>query len=158
VPELRLRQRHDDHQRCLRLPLSGGRKRRTICDRQRASLLFDHFLLSRPRQPRDAERAGDGADPVSLAARLIGARRGTTAVEFALIALPLLLLLLGIIEFGRMLWTQSALHYAVQEAARCAAVNPGTCAGSSATQNYAVARAGGLNLSPAVFTVSSPAC
>jgi hypothetical protein len=47
---------------------------------------------------------------------------GTAAVEFGLIALPALMLLLGSMEVGRMMWTQSALNFATEEAARYASV------------------------------------
>jgi Flp pilus assembly pilin Flp len=48
--------------------------------------------------------------------------RGAAALEFALIAPVLLLLLLGIIEFGFMFQAQLALTHAAREGARMAAV------------------------------------
>ena len=53
--------------------------------------------------------------------------RGATAVEVALILSPLLLMVLGVTDGGRMLWTQNTLQYAVEQAARCAVVNTTTC-------------------------------
>jgi len=44
--------------------------------------------------------------------------RGSTAVEFALILPILLMLLFGIIDFGRLLYTQEVLNTAVREGAR----------------------------------------
>lgn len=85
-------------------------------------------------------------------------RRGATAVEFALILPPFLLLLLGVVEFGRALWTQSALHFAVEESARCAAVDATNCATTTQVQNFAVSRAKGLGLNNTVFTLTTPAC
>ena len=61
-------------------------------------------------------------------------REGAAAVEFGLIAPVFLFLLLGTIEIGRLLWTQNALNYAVQEAARCTTLN--TC-GSGGAAAYA---------------------
>jgi Flp pilus assembly protein TadG len=90
--------------------------------------------------------------------RCLRARTGATALEFALVAPPFFLLLLGIVEFGRVMWTQSALHFAVEEAARCASVDATNCGSTSAVQNYAVTRTAGLDIAPAVFSVSSPAC
>ncbi len=58
--------------------------------------------------------------------------RGVAAVEFALIVLPLLLMVLGIIDGGRMLWTQNSLQYAVEQAARCAVVNSKTTCSTAA--------------------------
>ncbi|MBP1886651.1 TadE/TadG family type IV pilus assembly protein [Sinorhizobium mexicanum] len=43
---------------------------------------------------------------------------GATAVEFALVCLPLLLLMLGIIEFGRAFYVRNDLSYAADFAAR----------------------------------------
>ncbi|TIS55699.1 TadE/TadG family type IV pilus assembly protein [Mesorhizobium sp.] len=43
---------------------------------------------------------------------------GTTAIEFATICLPLLLLTLGIVEFGRALNTRNDLSFAADFAAR----------------------------------------
>ena len=89
---------------------------------------------------------------------LFSDRQGATAVEFSLILPALLLLLFGIVEFGRLLWTQSALHFAVEEAARCAAVDATNCATATQVQNFAVSRAAGLGLTNAVFSLTTPAC
>jgi Flp pilus assembly protein TadG len=43
---------------------------------------------------------------------------GASAVEFAIIAPVMLMLVFGIFEFGRFFWTQNALQYAVEETAR----------------------------------------
>lgn len=91
-------------------------------------------------------------------ASLFSDRRGVTAVEFSLILPALLLLLFGVVEFGRLLWTQSALHFAVEEAARCATVDAANCGSASAVQSFAVARAAGLGLQNSVFSLTSPAC
>jgi Flp pilus assembly protein TadG len=83
---------------------------------------------------------------------------GVAAVEFALIAPAFVLLMLGVMESGRLLWTQASLHYAVEAAARCGAVDTTTCGTSGNIQNYAVAKASGLHLKSSVFTVSTPVC
>lgn len=51
--------------------------------------------------------------------RLIAARRGAVAIEFAAIALPLMLLLGGTIEISRYTWTRVALQDAASVGARC---------------------------------------
>jgi hypothetical protein len=51
-----------------------------------------------------------------------GARRGTTTVEFALVAPLLIFLLFGIIEFGVMVKDVVGLNQAAREGARVAAV------------------------------------
>ncbi len=56
------------------------------------------------------------------ARRAIREERGAAAVEFALIALVLFLLLFGIINFGVLLSQQLALNHAVREGARAAVV------------------------------------
>ena len=89
---------------------------------------------------------------------LFSDRQGATAVEFSLILPALLLLLFGIVEFGRLLWTQSALHFAVEEAARCATVDAANCGSASAVQSFAVSRAAGLGLQNSVFALTTPAC
>ncbi len=83
--------------------------------------------------------------------------RGAATVEFAIIFPILLLLVLGLIEVGRAIWTQTTLDYAVQAAARCAAVSPNLCRD---VPSYAARKAFGLNFNdPAsVFVVSSGSC
>jgi Flp pilus assembly protein TadG len=58
-----------------------------------------------------------------------GRRRqsGATAVEFALIVLPLFLMLFGIIQYGFYFWSMQAGSAAVRDAARQAAVGQLTC-------------------------------
>ncbi|WP_448581183.1 TadE/TadG family type IV pilus assembly protein [Thermaurantiacus sp.] len=63
-----------------------------------------------------------------LLRRLAADQGGATAVEFALVAPLLLVLLLGSIETGRYIWFAAALDHAVSEAARCAEVMKGACA------------------------------
>lgn len=67
---------------------------------------------------------------------------GAAVVEFAF-AMPILLTaLLGTVEFGRVVWTQNALHYAVEEAARCMTFNVTTCSSTSTIQSYAASVSG----------------
>ena len=89
---------------------------------------------------------------------LARARQGTTAVEFAMVAPVLFLIIFGGVEFGMLLWTQSALHFAVQEAARCASVTPSTCGTASQIATYAASETTGLNISSSAFTVTTPSC
>lgn len=85
-------------------------------------------------------------------------RRGTAAIEFALVAPALLLTLFGTIEFGRLMWTQSALHFAVEEAARCASVSPSVCGTASQTATYAAGKVSQLNIAASTFTAATAAC
>ncbi len=51
-----------------------------------------------------------------------GSTRGAVAVEFALVMPVLLLILLGIVDFGRIMFVKNALTYATAQAARVASV------------------------------------
>ena len=83
------------------------------------------------------------------------AREGTTAVEFALIAPALFMILFGAVEFGRLLWTQAALHFAVEEAARCASVTPSVCGTSDQIKAYAASSVSPLTIASTAFTSTS---
>ena len=65
---------------------------------------------------------------------------------------------LGVIEFGRVMWTQNALHYAVADAARCMTFDATDCGSAYTTESYA-ARISGLTFANAttVFTATSGA-
>jgi Flp pilus assembly protein TadG len=89
---------------------------------------------------------------------LLSARTGTTAVEFALVSPILFLILFGAIEFGRLMWTQSALHFAVEEAARCASVTPGVCGTAAQITAYAATTVSPLNIASTAFTSTTPSC
>ena len=84
--------------------------------------------------------------------------RGATAAEFALILPMFLLLVLGIIEVGRMLSTKNTLQYAVERAARCAVIGASPCATPAQVQSYAASLVYGSALGGAVFSSTAPAC
>ncbi len=48
--------------------------------------------------------------------------RGATAVEFALVALPVMAFIIGIIQFGWIVWVDNLLHISVDTASRCGAI------------------------------------
>lgn len=52
---------------------------------------------------------------------------GATAVEFAIISLPLLLVVFGIIEYGRVMWTREALQEIAIAGARCMGMTQTAC-------------------------------
>jgi Flp pilus assembly protein TadG len=93
-----------------------------------------------------------------LARRLLGDRHGGAALEMALLFPFLSLMILGGIDAGWMLWSASTLDFAVEEAARCAAVDATNCATAANVQDTAVGKAMGLGMSAADFTVTTPAC
>ena len=90
--------------------------------------------------------------------RLRGDRRGATAVEFALICPVLFAALLGLIEVGRLGWTQSSLQFAVEEAARCASIRADICGTAAQTASYAASRAPAPQIRAAAFTRTTEAC
>jgi Flp pilus assembly protein TadG len=83
---------------------------------------------------------------------------GAVLVEYAFVLPVLLLMVFGLMQIGGMAWTQAALNYAVQEAARCAVVRPDLCGSTPAIQAYAAAQTTGLNVPASAFKVTSPPC
>jgi Flp pilus assembly protein TadG len=65
-------------------------------------------------------------------ARFWRATGGATAVSFALMAGPLLLLAFGGAEFARMMWVREALHETAISTARCMGVLNTNCASGGA--------------------------
>lgn len=59
-------------------------------------------------------------------------RKAVAALEFALLAMPLLLLVLGILEFGRLMWFREALQMTANQGARCMGVVASSCASGGA--------------------------
>ena len=55
-------------------------------------------------------------------------RRATTAVEFAVCALGMMLIVVGFIEFGRLVWTFEVLQDVASEGARCMGLGANACA------------------------------
>jgi Flp pilus assembly protein TadG len=86
------------------------------------------------------------------------AREGAAAIETAFVLPVALMLLLGLMEVGRIAWFQSALNFAVQEAARCAVVRPDLCGDADHIAAYAVQKASPLVIPAADIAVTYPAC
>lgn len=86
------------------------------------------------------------------------ARDGAAAIEAAFVLPLTLMLLLGIMEIGRIAWVQSALNFAVEEAARCAVVRPDLCPGATQTAAYAVQKASPLVIPAGDIAVTQQAC
>ncbi|HEX4710276.1 TadE/TadG family type IV pilus assembly protein [Phenylobacterium sp.] len=83
--------------------------------------------------------------------------RGATAVEFALVLPAFILMILGGMATATLGFAASSLHFAVEDAARCAAVKTTVCTNAAATQTYAAARYQGPAISP-VFTATTAGC
>jgi Flp pilus assembly protein TadG len=84
-------------------------------------------------------------------------QRGTTAVEFAIIAPVLILLLIGTIAVCLALYLVGSLHFAVEDGARFASVKTTICADAATTVAYTQSRYLGPNVSP-TFTYAAAAC
>ena len=83
--------------------------------------------------------------------------RGTTAVEFALVALPVFLFIFGIMQTGLIVWTDNLLYVSVNTAARCGAVNSTTppCSGSGSANMINTANLVFQPMSGATFSNNS---
>jgi Flp pilus assembly protein TadG len=64
------------------------------------------------------------------------ARGGASAMEFALLALPMLLLLLSVLEFGRLQWTRNAVEEVAAAGARCIGLNAVNCSDNGSPRVY----------------------
>jgi Flp pilus assembly protein TadG len=91
--------------------------------------------------------------PRTLRVALID-RSANAMIQFAMILPAFLLLLFGTFEFGRLLWLQNAMHFAVEQAARCAVVNSTLCGSNSTTASYA-ASVSGANIPSSAFTLDT---
>lgn len=78
--------------------------------------------------------------------------RGAVAVEFALIAPVLIMLLLGIMEFGRAYNAQVTLTNAAREAVRAMAINNSQTAAKSAAESAASSLTPSLDGSNILFS------
>jgi Flp pilus assembly protein TadG len=69
-------------------------------------------------------------------ARVVACReRGQAVVEFALIVPLLVLLTMGMVDFGRVFYSYEALANAAREGARYCALNPGNASGTQSRVN-----------------------
>jgi len=79
---------------------------------------------------------------------------GAIALEFALVVPVFLLLVLGIFGLALILWTENSIQYAVEQAARCAAVDATDCGTAAAVRDATIAWAGGVPLAATDVTVN----
>jgi Flp pilus assembly protein TadG len=82
--------------------------------------------------------------------------RGTTAVEFAIVAPLVVVLLVGIMSLSLMLFSIGSMHFAVEDAARCASARPTVCSSPAAIVAYANTRYAGALISPVFIYASAP--
>ena len=84
-------------------------------------------------------------------------RRGSTALEFGLVLPAFVMLVLGVINTAQLAHAVSSMNFAVEEAARCSAVNEVVCPGAAATETYAASKYLGPAISP-VFDATDAGC
>jgi TadE-like protein len=82
---------------------------------------------------------------------------GTAAVEFAMVAPAFIMLVVGILYLCLCLFLTGSLHYAVEQAARCASVKTTVCTDSASIVTYAQNSYFGPGGSPS-FTYAAASC
>jgi Flp pilus assembly pilin Flp len=82
---------------------------------------------------------------------------GSTAVEYALILPAFVSLIVGGVCAAQLAFAVNSLHYAVEDAARCAAVKTHVCTSASTTISYAQGRYSGPRIAPD-FSYSASGC
>ena len=82
---------------------------------------------------------------------------GTTAIEMAFVLPVMAMLVIGVISLSMLGSAISSMHFAVQEASRCSAVNAVACGSPTATVNYARSKFHGAAVTP-VFASTTAGC
>lgn len=85
-------------------------------------------------------------------------QKGVAAIEFALIAPVVLVVLFGILEFGFALWRKQSLTSAVRDGARQAIVNPIVPKDTAWVRTEVKANVAGLGLDPTLAVVDCAGC
>jgi Flp pilus assembly protein TadG len=85
-------------------------------------------------------------------------RRGGSAVEFGLLLPVFVMLILGAMSASQMMFAVNSLHYAVEEAARCGAINTTTCGTLAATEQFAQGRYSGPAIQLQRFDATNASC
>ena len=83
--------------------------------------------------------------------------RGSTAVEMAMLLPVFVILLFGVINVSQMAGALSGMHYAVEEGARCFAVNKTVCGSVTTTRGFTTSRYHGPAPAP-TFAVTTAGC
>jgi len=84
---------------------------------------------------------------------------GNAALEFGILFPVFLMMVMLIVQCGELLYAVDTVNFAVEEAARCAAIDKNNCGTATQVQTYAHARS--MNLVPAAsfgVTLTAPPC
>lgn len=84
-------------------------------------------------------------------------RRGSTAIEFAMVVPAFLMMLIGTAMMAMMMYSNSSLHFAVEAAARCASVKTTVCTNAATTTAFAASNYFGATATP-TFTCTGRTC
>jgi len=82
---------------------------------------------------------------------------GATAVEFALVIPIFVAMVMGGMEIATVGFAAASLHFAVEDAARCASVQTTVCVSPAAITSFATTHYAGPKISP-VFSYSTGGC
>jgi Flp pilus assembly protein TadG len=81
---------------------------------------------------------------------------GSSAVEFAIAAPILFVLMFAVIEFGRAWWTKNAFQYAIERAARYAVICSANCPTDGQVSTYAANQMYDQSINSSAFVVTHP--
>lgn len=84
--------------------------------------------------------------------------RGSSAIEFAILAPITITLFFAIFWASFAVWAQAGIQRGTQEGARCAAIGAGQCTTDSMVLIYAADHTLGLNPPTTTFKVATAAC
>lgn len=84
-------------------------------------------------------------------------RRGATAIEFAFVLPVAAMVIIGTMSVSQLVGVLNGMHFAVEEAARCSAVNATVCPTLATTKTYATSRFK-LPGEPPTFVASAAGC
>ena len=85
-------------------------------------------------------------------------RAGATALEFALVLPPFVMLVFGGFYSAGLYFVASSMQNAVDAGARCAAINTSVCKDSTTTVTYVKSQFAASSVITPTFTATSPAC
>ena len=81
----------------------------------------------------------------------LACERASAALEFGIVAPVLMLLMLGVVEFGRLHWVRNSMEYAAEQTARWAIVN--TAATDAQIKAHAEEQFDGISAGTAVVAI-----
>ena len=96
--------------------------------------------------------------PRVRASSRLTSKRGTAAIEYAIILPAFLLCTLGVLDTARLFWTNTTLQRAVSSAARCAGIASAECSTPGKIKDKAIAEAWSLQLEPQAVVVVKQNC